>query len=128
MAAPFRFTWQFVLESALAADSVLHLEAALNRSFPQERKFAFEFRNGQLIKQYSSAYTIQYNQSLNGMVERRLRSSIHTVASFWITAWTEAGQPDLSILEKPAWSEAERKEMETLQAFWKTLPAGVTCH
>ncbi|MCM5530551.1 zinc dependent phospholipase C family protein [Parasegetibacter sp. NRK P23] len=125
---PFRFTWQFVLESAGAADSVLNLEALLNRSFPQERKFAFEFRNGQLIKQYSSDYSIQYNKSLNGMVERRLRSSIHAVASFWITAWTEAGQPDLSMLEKPAWSEAERKEMETLQAFWKTPLAGAGCH
>ncbi|MGV3767548.1 MAG: zinc dependent phospholipase C family protein [Chitinophagaceae bacterium] len=125
---PFRFTWQFVLESAHAADSVLCIEAALNRAFPQERKFAFEFRNGQLIKQYSSSYTLQYNQKLNGMVERRLRASIHSVASFWITAWTNAGQPDLSLLAKPSWSEAEKKEMETLQAFWKTPLAGAACY
>ena len=41
-------------------------------------------------------YTIAYNKSLNGMVERRMRQSIFAVASFWYTAWVNAGQPDLT--------------------------------
>jgi protein tyrosine phosphatase len=33
---------------------------------------------------------------LKGMVERRMRASTHAVASFWYTAWVDAGQPNLS--------------------------------
>ena len=48
--------------------------------------------NGQTIKQYSSAYTIQYNDMMRGMVERKeMRQAIYAVACFWYTAWINAG-------------------------------------
>ncbi len=97
---PSAFIWQRVLESAKAADSVLRFEKELSLKFPADKKYAFEKRNNVLIKQYSSAYTIAYNKMLDGMVERRMRQSIFAVASFWFTAWVNAGQPDLSVIDK----------------------------
>lgn len=92
---PLGFIWDRVLESALASDSVLLFEKKLNDSFPKDRKFAFEPRNGVLARQYSSEYCFQYDALLNGMVERRMRQSIHSVASYWYSAWVDAGQPVL---------------------------------
>ena len=53
------------------------------------------------------------------MVERRMRLAIISVASFWYTAWVNAGQPDLTDLAKQKFSEADLKEFEKLNDAWK---------
>ncbi|MBC7829799.1 MAG: S1/P1 Nuclease [Chitinophagaceae bacterium] len=116
---PLHFTWQRVLESALAADSVLSIEKKLSNLFQADRKFSFESRNGIIVRQYSSAYTIAYNNMMNNMVERRMRQSIYAVASFWYTAWVNAGQPDLKNLSNKAFNDTELIEFEKLNALWK---------
>ncbi len=116
---PSRFTWARVLESAAAADTVLRYEKQLFRQFPPDQKYAFEERSGTIIRQYSSAYTIRYNDLLKGMVERRMRQSVYAVASFWYTAWVNAGQPDLSALSNRAFSKAEQDEFDQLNQAWK---------
>ena len=117
---PGDFIWARVLESALAADSVLKFEKELSMKYPGETKYSFEPRNNVIIKQYSSGYTIAYDKMLNGMVERRMRQSIFAVASFWYTAWVNAGQPDLSGLVNSKFSESELKEFDDLNETWKT--------
>lgn len=114
-----KYVWARVLESAAESDSVLQSEAALTRLFPADKKFAFEERNGKIIKQYSSAFTIAYNDKLNGMVERRMRMAILSVASFWYTAWVNAGQPDLKNMQSAAFTTEDLKEFETLDSVWK---------
>lgn len=116
---PLSFTWKRILESAAASDSVLNLEQQLSTRFPTDQKFAFEERNGILVRQYAIAYTQQYNQLLNNMVERRMRQSIYAVASFWFTAWINAGQPDLKQLINTSLSKEEIIEMEELNRQWK---------
>jgi hypothetical protein len=116
---PSAFIWKRVLESAKATDSVLRFEKELSLKFPSDKKYAFEKRNNVLIRQYSSAYTIAYDKMLNGMVERRMRQSIFAVASFWFTAWVNAGQPDLSGLSKQSFSQKDLKEFEKLNEDWK---------
>lgn len=114
------FTWRRILESAVAADTVLQYEAALSKEFPSDKKFAFEERNGKVIRQYSSAFTIAYNRKLNNMVERRMRQSIMAIASFWYTAWVNAGQPDLKQLNNSNFTEADLKEFQELNNSWKS--------
>ena len=121
---PVDFTWQRVLESAAASDTVLKFEKKLANSFPPDQKYAFEERNGVTISQYSSAYTIKYNDSMKGMVERRMRQSIFAVASFWYTAWINAGQPDLTKLSNKEFSAEDLKEFEKLNNAWKKATPG----
>ena len=116
---PGEYIWARVLESAKAADSVLLFEKELTKQFGSDKKYAFEQRNNILVKQYSSAFTIAYNKKLDGMVERRMRLAIISVASFWYTAWVNAGQPDLTDLAKQKFSEADLKEFEKLNDAWK---------
>ncbi len=93
--SPLSFMWDRILESAVAADSVLLFEKKLNSMFRSDRKYSFEPRAGVIVKQYSRQFTLQYDRKLNYMVERRMRASIFAVASFWYTAWVNAGQPVL---------------------------------
>ena len=115
---PGDFIWKRVLESAKAADTVLTYERELTLKFADDKKYAFENRNGKTIRQYSSAFTIAYNKKLDGMIERRMRQSIYAIASFWYTAWVNAGQPDLKALVTQKFTEADIKEFENLNKQW----------
>lgn len=114
------FIWDRVLESAAASDTVLLYEAELSKQFSPDKKYAFETRNGKTIRQYSSDFTITYDRKLKGMVERRMRQAIYAVASFWYTAWVNAGQPDLKNLNSITFSEEDQKEFEELNQKWNS--------
>lgn len=114
-----QFIWQRVLESAAASDTVLKVEKELSKRFPPDQKFAFENRNGVVVRQYSTAYTKAYDAALKGMVERRMQSSISAIASFWLTAWINAGQPDLSSLTNTTFTQKDLEEFEALNNQWK---------
>lgn len=117
---PLSKIWEVVLESAIAADSVLRAEKELTELFAGDKKFAFEERNGQVVRQYSSDFTQAFDKRLSGMVERRMRQAIFMVASFWYTAWVNAGQPNLKELAGRTFTEAERLEFDTLNSHWKS--------
>ena len=116
---PGNSIWQRVLESAAAADTVLGYEKELSEQFPADQKFSFENRNGTTIRQYSSAFTKAYDMKLRGMVERRMRMAIYSVASFWYTAWINAGEPDLTKLSNKEFSADDLEEFENLSNAWK---------
>ncbi|HTM91033.1 MAG TPA: hypothetical protein VL095_01340, partial [Flavisolibacter sp.] len=118
--SPGDFIWKRVLESAAAADTVLRYERELNKRFSADKKFAFEERNGKIVRQYSTSYALAYDQMLKGMVERRMRSAVYAVASFWYTAWIDAGQPDLTELSNRSFSEEDLKEFELLNRAWRS--------
>jgi hypothetical protein len=108
--------WAAARQSALSADTVLTLERNLSMGFRPDQKYSFELRNGIIVRQYSTAYSLAYHNLLNGMVERRMRQSIQAVASLWYTAWVNAGQPDLTALANKSFTDAELKEWDALNA------------
>ena len=55
---------------------------------------------------------------MNGMVERRLRAAINAVGSIWYTAWVDAGQPDLHLLQNTPPSAELIEEMKALDAHF----------
>ena len=117
---PAEFIWSKVLESSAASDSVLRIEKKLSQSFPEDKRYAFEEKNGTMVRQYAESYAAAYDRAMNNMVERRMRQSIFAVASFWYTCWVDAGQPDLSNLVHKEFSETELKEMRDLALMWKS--------
>lgn len=116
---PLDFIWNRVKESHLALDSVLGFEKNLTTTFPSDQKYAFDNRGTQTIKTYSREYSKVYQDMLDGMVERRMRSAITSVGSYWYTAWMNAGQPDLDKLEKKVVTEEEKKEAKKLEEEFK---------
>jgi hypothetical protein len=125
---PLGYAWATVLASAAATDTVLDFERRLTKKFPPDRKYAYRLRAGQMLRQYSEAYTIAYDRMMDHMVERKLRHSISTVASFWYTAWVNAGQPDLSAMSGKDQDEDQKKEFDNLNREWeKGNPRGKSC-
>ena len=96
---PLKTAWKIVKESYYAKDSVLTFEKRLSDSYPSDKKFSIETRNKKIVKVYSIEYSKAYSEMLGGMIERRMQSAILMVSSYWFTAWVNAGQPDLSIIE-----------------------------
>lgn len=122
------FIWARVLESAAEADTVLRYEKEISSQIPPEQKYAFEERNGKLIKQYAADYAKRYEDRLDHMVERRMRQSIFAVASCWYTAWVNAGQPSLGDLDKDSLSIGDQQVFEKLNLEWKNgNPLGRIC-
>jgi hypothetical protein len=109
---PLDFIWDRVRESYAAVDTVLRFEADLTASFPVDRKYAFETRNAVSVRTYSQEFSGRYNAMLDGQVERRMRSAVIAIGSYWYTAWVNAGQPDLSRLMKRKLSDEELQQME----------------
>ncbi len=116
---PAAFIWKKVYESASAADTVLRTEKKLSLQTGDDIRFAFEEKNGKLVRQYASAYTRAYDLALHGMVQKRMREAIFAVASFWYTAWVNAGQPDLKPLTTQSFSAADIKAFDSLDLAWK---------
>lgn len=90
---PVKCVWNIIKTSYAAKDSVLRMERSLNAKFPADRKYSYEPKGGQLIKVYSAEYSKAFADSLDGMVERRMREAILAVGSCWYTAWINAGMP-----------------------------------
>ena len=92
--------WKAVTDAHAALDSVLGFERELTLLFGDDKKFSFETRNGITTKVYSKEFSEAYHQKLAGQVERRMRAAIQMVGDFWLTAWIEAGQPNLDGLKQ----------------------------
>jgi hypothetical protein len=94
------FIWQVVFESHLCLDSVFNNEKNCTAKVGENNKYTIETRGRTTVKTYSREFSDCYYESLNGMVERRLKQSILAVASIWYTAWVDAGQPKLNFDKK----------------------------
>ena len=110
--SPLKMAWKTVYDSHLAVDSVLKFEAMLNKSFPQDQKYAYENRGNLMMKVYSVEYTNRYDLLIKGQVERRMKQSIIMVGSIWYTAWVNAGKPNLDKLGQSDISDSLKIAMQ----------------
>ena len=109
--------WQIIRNTHQLSIDVLAIEQQLDTTFPSTQKYVFEQRGTTIRRTYTHAYAEQYHEALDGMVEKQMRASIHTVASIWLTCWIDAGRPDLHTLGAITPTQAIVDEEETLQDF-----------
>jgi hypothetical protein len=96
----------------MEVDTVQRFERMLYKSFPAGKKYITEKRGKKEVNDYSVAYSGAYQQMMKGLVERRMRSSILAVGSYWYSAWVVAGQPDLNKLIKQPLTADERQKIQ----------------
>ncbi|NSL89857.1 zinc dependent phospholipase C family protein [Chitinophaga solisilvae] len=113
-----RYVWQIITASGLAADTVLREEKRLSHEWQPAQRYAWESRNGTLIRTYADGYTKAYRHAMGDMVERRMKNAIEAVAACWYTAWMNAGQPSLQTLNHTTLTDSESQEFELLQKQW----------
>lgn len=95
ISAPQHFIWERLKESYAGVDSVLKFEEQLTARFPSDKKYAYEMRNNIEVRTYSKEFSEAYSALLNGQVERRMRSAVYSLGCLWLSAWSDAGQPNL---------------------------------
>jgi len=97
-------TWRIIHASHTLADTLLLADRELRKQFGDKNVFELD-SSGRVKKNkfngplYTKAYAEQYHTKLNGMIEKQLRNAIAVTASFWYTAWVNAGKPGLSDLD-----------------------------
>ncbi|WP_113653911.1 zinc dependent phospholipase C family protein [Pedobacter namyangjuensis] len=116
---PLKQAWKIVKHSHSLVDTVVRFESILNGSFPSDQKYSFTERNNVVLKQYSEAYSKAYQDKMNGMVEKQMRSAIIMIGSYWFSAWVDAGQPTLKNLIKVEPTAEELKAAELLNKKYK---------
>ncbi|SEF79548.1 hypothetical protein SAMN03080598_01454 [Algoriphagus boritolerans DSM 17298 = JCM 18970] len=100
--------WDAVENAHNQVDSVFRIERELTQNFPEDQKFSYEERNGLTVRVYSRDFTEAYALELDNQIERQMKRSIKMIADFWYTAWINAGQPDLSLLDQ---AEVEEEKL-----------------
>ena len=79
-------SYKLILPS-LKADSLAKVGLNGKRLYKVERE------DGKKVYVYSNEYYEKFNKNLGGIVESQMRLAIHDVASYWYTAWVNAGKP-----------------------------------
>jgi hypothetical protein len=116
---PLKEAFKICRSSFKAVDSVLRFERLLSKSFPADKKYVLVKHGNKTIKDYSAAYSRAYQTMLHGMVQRRMRSAILAVGSYWYSAWVDAGQPDLDRLIAVRLTAAKTKEIQREENWYK---------
>jgi hypothetical protein len=109
--------WEAVAHAHTQVDSVLSMEKQLTSSFRGDQKYSFEERNGLTVRVYSREFTEAFAMALDRQIERQMKRSIKMIADFWFTAWVNAGQPDLNLMDQVV---AEEEENTVPNAMIKT--------
>jgi hypothetical protein len=111
---PLKEAWRIIKHTHGLVDTTLKMEKQLQAEFPAFKRYSYSKRKGQVLKQYSRAYSKAYSDKLNHMVEKQMRASIKSIGNLWFSAWVDAGQPTMENLKKVPASELERAREERL--------------
>lgn len=110
-------TWDIIFDThslvapLLAADKKLRIATAENKMYVTDA-------SGNTVKNkyngllYSDEYAGKFHTELNGMVEKQMKKAITATASFWYTAWVNAGKPDLSNLDANELTKRNKKGLK----------------
>ena len=118
---PLAAIWQVLQGSYGFLTATYDLEAKTGKGFTPQTKYTFAHRFGRTQRRYSDAFADAYEKEVGGMVGFRLKGASPLVASLWLTAWQEAGRPDLAaLLAPPKLSKEEKDQLTTQLKAWKT--------
>lgn len=117
-------TWRIIKESNSLADTLLLADKELTMQFPVDKIFLTDAQGKIAINKFDSPiytldYAQKYNQKLKGMVEKQMRLAILATASYWYTAWVNAGKPDLSDLDPVEQTARNKSNLKRELNFYK---------
>ena len=118
---PLEAIWLVVQNSYGFLTATFDLETKASKKFTPQTKYTYTHRFGKTQRHYSDAFADEYNTLVGGQVDYRMRTAAPMVASFWLTAWQEAGRPDLGKLMAPP--KLRKPEQDSLTAQLKAFKA-----
>ncbi len=119
-------TWDLIFDTHSLVEPLLEVDKKLRTAIPENKIFVTDAA-GVIVKNkygstmYADTYAKQLHTDMNGMVEKQMRKAITATASFWYTAWVNAGKPDLSTLDP---IELTKRNSKNLKKDLKMLDNG----
>ncbi|WP_066306818.1 zinc dependent phospholipase C family protein [Flavobacterium sp. TAB 87] len=110
-------TWALMMDTHSLVEPLLAVDKKLRDATPENQVFLVD-AEGKIVKskynsaRFSDAYALKLHTELNGMVESQMKKAITATASFWYTAWVNAGKPDLSDLDAPELTKRNSKALK----------------
>jgi hypothetical protein len=117
-------TWDIMSDTHSLVAPLLAADKKLRTTTPENKIYVMD-ETGNIKKNryngvmYSDEYAQQLHTELNGMVEMQMKKAIAVTASFWYTAWVNAGKPDLSGLDATALTKRNKKALNHDLRLWK---------
>ena len=116
-------TLNIIARSHALVDTLLAEEKEVRSRFTKDNMYKKD-SSGKTVMFYNSPffsveYAKEFNTALGGMIQKQLLLSIHDVASFWYTAWVNAGSPDLTSLDDPHLTKQNKKYLKRELKAWK---------
>jgi len=117
-------TWDLIADTHRLADTLLLADKKVRSMLPPDSLYSKDVNGNTIKNKYgqpvrSHLYAAKYHEMLNGMVEAQLRKAILATASFWYTAWVNAGKPDLSNLDPESLTKRNEKYYKKDLKLWK---------
>jgi len=109
--------WSMINDTHSLAQPLLDIDKKLRTTTPENQVYKMDAEGKVLKSKYNSAvfsdeYAKKLHEQLNGMVENQMKKAITATASFWYTAWVNAGKPDLSDLDSPAVTQRNNQALK----------------
>ncbi len=111
---PTTYYWDIILKSHTYVKGLLAIEKDISAKFPSDQQFCYDQRGNSTILTQCEAYSRRYHDLLDGQVERRMTKAIRAIGSAWLTAWVDAGQPNLDALSNKAVEVVDEEEQKEL--------------
>lgn len=122
------FAWKTIIESNRLSKIVLQEEATLSQSFRDDQQYGYDLRLNRTVRTQTVEYAKAYHQKMQGMVEERMQDAVLSLGSLWMTAWIDAGQPDLAENIEISWGPNDIQRMESLNNnYYEGTPIGRDC-
>ena len=117
---PLTAIWGVLQKSYGFLGETFDRTTAIEKTMKPDVRYTFSHRYGKTTRRYSDAFADAYEKSVGGMVNFRLKGASPLVASLWLTAWQDAGKPDLNALMHPAKPPKDEKaKLATELETWK---------
>ena len=117
IAKPQDFIFQVLLESHAMLPDMFKAETEVRQALGEEKSFKMVERYGKTQRYYTDEFIQAYGDKLGSSIQARMIQSSHRVASFWYSAWKDAGSPAWVTKEISAEKKAA---FESEKALWKS--------
>lgn len=111
IAKPQDFIFEILLESHAMLPELFQVEKDVTLAIGVDKKHMQVVRNGRTLNYYTKEFIQAYGNKLGAKVQDRMMVSAHRVASFWYSAYKDAGSP--------AWVKADPKVNQELMAAFQ---------
>lgn len=115
--------WTMIDRSHKLADTLLQKDREVRGLVTEKRMY--KYRNDSIVMNkfnspvQSKEYADKYYKALDGMIEKQMRKAVIETASFWFTAWVNAGKPNLERLDTEETTMRNKKFLKRDYKKWR---------